>query len=180
MRIDHTRGFPALQSCLARNENSRRHEDGGADRHQNQNAALSGSQSAIFTPPVIKKSGSIRAVAAFRGAQTHPPPSMGFQHCASLTHPLHVQRQSQKIYCIDHALVTSISSGILINNGHLLENMVFTALRRTTPDIFYFKCKSGREVDFIVQGHDRSRMLIQVCESLVDPQTRKCEVTALS
>jgi len=86
----------------------------------------------------------------------------------------------KKIYCIDHALVTSISSGILINNGHLLENMVFTALRRTTPDIFYFKCKSGREVDFIVQGPGRSRMLIQVCESLADAQTRKREVTALS
>jgi predicted AAA+ superfamily ATPase len=86
----------------------------------------------------------------------------------------------KKIYCIDHALVTSVSSGILINNGHLLENMVFIALRRTTPDIFYYKCKSGREVDFIVQGQGRFRMLIQVCESLVDPQTRKREVTALS
>lgn len=86
----------------------------------------------------------------------------------------------KKIYCIDHALVISVSSGILVNSGHLLENMVFTALRRTTPDIFYYKTRSGREVDFIVQQQDRSRMLLQVSESIVDPQTRKREVTALN
>jgi len=85
----------------------------------------------------------------------------------------------KKIYCIDHALVTSVSSGILVNSGHLLENLVFTALRRVTPDIFYFKSKNGREVDFIALLQDRSRMLVQVCESLADPQTRKREVTAL-
>ena len=86
----------------------------------------------------------------------------------------------KKIYCIDHALMNSVSSGILFNLGHLLENMVFIALRRVTSDIFYYKSKSGREVDFIAQRHDRPRMLIQVCESMTDPQTRKREVTALS
>jgi uncharacterized protein len=86
----------------------------------------------------------------------------------------------KKIYCVDHALVTSISSGILFNSGHLLENLVFTALRRVTPDISYFKTKAGREVDFIVQRQDRSRMLVQVCESLADPQTRKRETAALA
>ena len=86
----------------------------------------------------------------------------------------------KKIYCIDHALVTSVSSGILINSGHLLENLVFTALRRTTAEIFYFKSKGGREVDFIVQRQDRSRMLVQVCESMAEPQTRKREIAALN
>jgi uncharacterized protein len=86
----------------------------------------------------------------------------------------------KKIYCIDHALVTSVSSGILVNSGHLLENLVFTALRRVTPDIFYYKSKAGREVDFIAQRQDRSRMLIQVCESINDSQTRKREISALS
>lgn len=86
----------------------------------------------------------------------------------------------KKIYCIDHALVTSISSGILVNSGHLLENMVFTALRRISPDIFYYKTNTGREVDFIAKLKDGSRMLIQVCESMADPQTKKREVTALA
>lgn len=86
----------------------------------------------------------------------------------------------KKIYCIDHSLVNSVSSGILVNSGHLLENLVFTALRRVTPDIFYFKGKSGKEVDFIARIIDRSWTLVQVCETLADPQTRKREVAALT
>lgn len=86
----------------------------------------------------------------------------------------------KKIYCVDHGLVTSVSSGILINSGHLLENLVFTALRRTTPDIFYYRTKSGQEVDFVCRRRDGSRMLVQVCESMVDPQTKKREVSALT
>lgn len=86
----------------------------------------------------------------------------------------------KKIYCVDHALVTSVSSGILTNSGHLLENIVFMALRRLYPDIYYYKTKSGREVDFIIPMHKPSKMLVQVCESLVEPQTRKREIAALN
>lgn len=86
----------------------------------------------------------------------------------------------KKIYCIDHSMVTSVSSRILVNSGHLLENLVFTALRRITSEIFYYRCKSGREVDFIAKPHKKPRMLVQVCESLSDPKTRKRELTSLS
>ena len=86
----------------------------------------------------------------------------------------------KKIYCVDHALVTSVSSGTLVNSGHLLENLVFTALRRVSPEIYYCKTKGGLEVDFTAQIRNRSRLLIQVCESIAEPQTRKREVTALS
>ena len=86
----------------------------------------------------------------------------------------------KKIYCVDHAMVTSVASGILVNTGHLLENLVFNALRRVTPDIWYCKTKGGMEVDFLAQLQDRSRMLVQVCESMADPQTRKREIAALT
>jgi len=85
----------------------------------------------------------------------------------------------KRIYCVDHAMVNSISTGILINSGHLLENLVFTALRRIHQGISYYKTKSGREVDFIVQMRGRPRMLVQVCESLADPKTRQRETMAL-
>ena len=85
----------------------------------------------------------------------------------------------KKIYCIDHALARSVGSGILVNAGHLLENLVFTALRRRTPEIRYFKGANGREVDFVARMPDNSRLLVQVCESLAEPRTRKREVTAL-
>ena len=85
----------------------------------------------------------------------------------------------KKVYCVDHSLVKSVSSGILVNSGHLLENLVFTALRRAHPEIYYYKTKSGREVDFVVPGRGRPRALVQVCETLADPATRTREVSAL-
>ena len=97
----------------------------------------------------------------------------------------------KKVYCIDHALVTSVASGILVNTGHLLENLVFTSLRRVHPAIYYYKTRTGREVDFIVPKRGRAirsagpdpggqaGILIQVCESLAEPRTRKRETAAL-
>lgn len=84
----------------------------------------------------------------------------------------------KKLYCIDHALVTSVSSGILVNSGHLLENLVFTSLRRLHPEVYYFKTM-GREVDYIVPMRGRPQLLVQVCESLAKPETRKRETAAL-
>ncbi len=72
-----------------------------------------------------------------------------------------------------------MSSGIPVNSGHLLENLVFTGLRRLHPEIYYYKTKTGREVDFIVPMRGHARMLVQVCESLAEPQTRKREAAAL-
>jgi predicted AAA+ superfamily ATPase len=89
------------------------------------------------------------------------------------------QANPKKIYCIDHALVTSVASGILVNAGHLFENLVFTTLRRLHPEIYYYKTRAGREVDFLVPMRKRANALIQACESLVDPQTKKREVAAL-
>jgi predicted AAA+ superfamily ATPase len=86
----------------------------------------------------------------------------------------------RKVYCVDHALVTSVASGILINAGHLLENLVFTALRRVTPDVCYYRNQGGSEVDFIAQLPDRRRLLVQACETMADPATRKREVSALA
>lgn len=86
----------------------------------------------------------------------------------------------KKVYCIDHALVTSVSSGVLINSGRLLENLVFTALRRIHPEVYYYRTKTGKEVDFIVPSRGHPRLLVQVCESLAEPQTRNRETVALS
>jgi len=85
----------------------------------------------------------------------------------------------KKIYCIDHSLVTSVASGLLVNTGHLLENLIFTALRRLYSKIHYYRTKSGREIDFIVSSRNRERQLIQVSDALLEPQTRKRETAAL-
>jgi predicted AAA+ superfamily ATPase len=86
----------------------------------------------------------------------------------------------KKAYCVDHAVIPSLASGVLVNAGHLLENLVFAGLRRVFPEIFYFKTKTGKEVDFVVPVRTGTTLLVQSCESLADPQTRKREVSALS
>lgn len=99
--------------------------------------------------------------------------------------PTRISVNPRKAYCIDHALVASVSSGILTNRDSLLENLVFTALRRVTPEIFYHKTKTGREVDLVallplVPGQERAVMLVQVCASMADPRVRQSEVRSLS
>lgn len=96
-------------------------------------------------------------------------------------HPsLSVQNaNTRKIYGADHAMVRSISTGILVNAGHLLENLVFTHVRSITDRIHYYRTAKGREVDFIWQGDGQAWQLVQVCETLAQPDTRKREITAL-
>ena len=99
--------------------------------------------------------------------------------------PTRISVNPRKVYCIDHAMTASVSSGIITNRDSLLENLVFTALRRVTPEIFYHKTKTGREVDLVAllpsaPGQERAVMLIQVCASLADPRVKQSEVRSLS
>ena len=86
----------------------------------------------------------------------------------------------KKVYCVDQALIASVASGILVSSAHLLENLVFTALRRRYPEIHYYRTRTGRQVDFVVPRRGRPPMLVQACESLADPRTRKRETAALA
>jgi len=86
----------------------------------------------------------------------------------------------KKIYCIDHSMVTSIAPKILENKGHLLENMIFTHLRRHTEQIYYYRTKNGKEIDFIWMDNRGNRHLMQISFSLKDPATRKREISSLS
>ena len=57
---------------------------------------------------------------------------------------------------------------------------MFTALRRRHPEIHYYWTRTGREVDFVVPRRGRPPLLVQACESLADPRTRKRETAALA
>ncbi len=86
----------------------------------------------------------------------------------------------KKIYAIDHALIRSTSTGILVNDGHLLENLVFLDRRRRGIELHYYRTRSGREVDFIWRGTDRRLTLAQVAFHAPDgSDTRTRELAAL-
>ncbi len=70
----------------------------------------------------------------------------------------------KKIYAIDHALVRSTSTGVLVNSGHLLENLVFVDGRRRGRELHYYRTGTGREVDFVWREPAGALRFVQVSE----------------
>jgi predicted AAA+ superfamily ATPase len=86
----------------------------------------------------------------------------------------------RKVYAIDSGLVRACSRSFRPEWGRLLENHVFTVLRREQQEIEYYRAKAGHEVDFIVTGNDGSKQLIQVAAHMSEDSTRKREISALT
>ncbi|MEI6388703.1 MAG: ATP-binding protein [Spirochaetota bacterium] len=84
----------------------------------------------------------------------------------------------RKIYMVDHAMAASCDASYSEKRGYLLENLVYTHLRRRTENLNYYKTRRGLEVDFRVVRDSRVE-LVQVSWSLEDEETRKRETTAL-
>lgn len=93
------------------------------------------------------------------------------------------QKSSKKAYIIDNGFVQSRSFELSPNFGRLLENMVFIELlrRHYKPelDIFYYRTRNDREVDFICRKGHKIDQLIQVCYDITKPKTLKREIDAL-
>lgn len=90
-------------------------------------------------------------------------------------------RLMRKVYCIDHAMVASLSGSFSALQGPLLENMVFLALRRCTQEIYYYKTEAGHEVDFLaVHPYTQEKLLVQVCTDMEDSKTRQRELRVLT
>jgi hypothetical protein len=84
-----------------------------------------------------------------------------------------------KVYCIDTALSSSISFKFSQNLGRLYENIVFLQLKRKNADIYYWKSKQGREVDFVVKKGLKIETAVQVCISMSDSKVKNREIQAL-
>lgn len=82
----------------------------------------------------------------------------------------------KKIYAIDTGLCNAVGFGFSPNTGKLLENLVFLSLRRNTSEIYYYISPSGYEVDFYLP---QSGQLIQVTQSMENPDVREREIRAL-
>ena len=85
----------------------------------------------------------------------------------------------RKFYTIDTGLANRVSFQVGSRQGQNIETIVFVELRRRGKEIFYFKTKNDKEIDFLVKEGQTIKELIQVSYSMVDEQTRKRELTAL-
>lgn len=90
-----------------------------------------------------------------------------------------MQTTPKKIYAIDSGLLIANTFNISDNYGKIFENLVYLDLRRQGKEIFYYKTKSGYEVDFVATSKGAEPKLIQVAWDLDDPDTRQREERAL-
>ena len=84
-----------------------------------------------------------------------------------------------KIYSVDSALSNAIAFKFSENMGHIYENIVFIELQRKNKEVFYWKSKRGREVDFVIKSGLKIDEAIQVCFSFTDKKTRDRELESL-
>lgn len=89
------------------------------------------------------------------------------------------QKSLKKIYAIDTGLASAVSFKFSEDRGRMLENIVFLALLRQKKELYYYKTKNNREVDFLVKDNQTAEILIQVCWDLSNESTRKREVRGL-
>ncbi len=88
----------------------------------------------------------------------------------------------KKLYCIDTGLLNAVSFRTSENIGKLAENIVAIELFRRygTDNIFYWKSKDGKEIDFVIVRGDQVENIIQVAWTISDKKTKSREVKALS
>jgi predicted AAA+ superfamily ATPase len=86
----------------------------------------------------------------------------------------------KKIYGVDNGILNLVSFRFSENYGRLLENLVFIELKRRGREIYYYKTKKNLEVDLLVREKNEVSGLIQVCASLLHPDTEKREIRALA
>jgi len=84
-----------------------------------------------------------------------------------------------KIYIIDTALGNSVSFKFSENIGHIYENLVFLELKRRNKEIYYWKSKKGKEVDFLIKRGLDIEEAIQVSYNLNDKKTLDREIESL-
>lgn len=92
-------------------------------------------------------------------------------------------RSSKKTYVVDNGLITAKAVQHSPDTGKLMENLVFTELvkkgNRPNRELFYYKTRNDREIDFVLKKGYEAVELIQVSYESVNPDVEEREVKAL-
>ncbi|PIU36474.1 hypothetical protein COS77_01945 [Candidatus Roizmanbacteria bacterium CG06_land_8_20_14_3_00_34_14] len=90
------------------------------------------------------------------------------------------QKALKKIYAVDTGLANTISFRFSEDKGRILETAVFLALKRQNKEMYYYRTKNNKEVDFLMKQKGLKNKLIQVCWDLTDEKTKKREIDNLN
>lgn len=89
----------------------------------------------------------------------------------------------KKAYIIDNGFYTSLKIGGQEDYGRLLENFIFVSLvrkgYRSNIDLFSYKTKSGKEVDFLALSNGKPHLLLQISWTLANQTTLERELASL-
>lgn len=92
-------------------------------------------------------------------------------------------KSPKKVYAVDNGFISAKAIQHSPDNGKLMENLVFTELvkRGTRPnmELFYYKTRNDREVDFVIKKETKISELIQVCCEIKNSEVEQRETKAL-
>lgn len=92
-------------------------------------------------------------------------------------------KSPKKTYVVDNGFISAKAIQHSPDKGQLMENLVFTELvkqgNEPNQDLFYYKTRNGREVDFVVKKGMEVTELIQVCYDVKNPDVEVREIKAL-
>jgi len=92
-------------------------------------------------------------------------------------------KSPRKVYAVDNGFVSAKAIQHSPDKGKLMENLVFTELvkRGVKPnkELFYYKTRNNREVDFVVKKGAEVSELIQVCYESINSDVEQRETKAL-
>lgn len=95
-----------------------------------------------------------------------------------------MNKADRKCYVVDNGYIFARAFELSSNLGRLLENMVFLELLKNgynlkMHELFYYRSRNDREVDFVCRKGVTIQQLIQVCYDISSPKTRKREIDSL-
>lgn len=85
----------------------------------------------------------------------------------------------RKIYFVDNGFITTLSTKFSKNYGRLFENFIFWVLAKQFEEIFYFRDRKEKEVDFVLREGEKTKALYQVCYDISDFETSEREIRNL-
>ena len=92
-------------------------------------------------------------------------------------------KSPKKIYVVDNGFVSAKAIQHSPDKGKLMENLVFTELvkRGVKPnwELFYYKTRNDREVDFVLKKGTEVTELVQVCYEAINSDVEQRETKAL-
>ena len=92
-------------------------------------------------------------------------------------------KSPKKAYVVDNGFITSKAVQHSPNTGKLMENLVFTELvkrgNESNREIFYYRTRNDREIDFAVKKGTEIVELIQVCYEVSNQDVEQREIKAL-